>query len=63
MPEQAEFLGAFMRWILKGFKTKLKDELDGNLMPITRLSYDFENMILGYISASIIIVLIVWIAF
>lgn len=29
----ATFVGGVMRWLLKGCKTKLKDEIDGNFEP------------------------------
>jgi hypothetical protein len=54
MPEWAEYVGALVRWSLNGFKTKFKDELDGILEPITKLSYSTENLILGYLTIIIV---------
>ena len=31
MPETARWIGGFIRWLLKGCKTSLKDEVEGNL--------------------------------
>jgi len=55
MPEWAEFIGAIVRWIIKGFKTSLRDELDGNLENTWGASYDTENMIIGYISIIVLL--------
>ena len=63
MPQWAEFIGAFVRWAIKGFKTKFSEELDGIFKPVTKLSYDLENMILGYITVIIIGLIILWLAF
>jgi len=60
MPEWAEIIGAFLRWLLKGCKTKLKDEIEGNLLPSWGKSYDFENFIIGVAFVAICLSLIVW---
>ncbi len=39
----ASFLGAFLRWSLKGFKTRLKVETEGNFPARWGGSYLFEN--------------------
>lgn len=53
MPETTKHLGAFIRWLLKGCKTKLIDEVDGNFEPKILRSYDAENYILGLISSAV----------
>jgi hypothetical protein len=35
MPEWAEIIGAFLRWLVKGCKTKLKEEWTEYLMNST----------------------------
>ena len=49
------YLGAFVRWLLKGCKTNLRDELNGNLSPKILNSYDTESYIIGLITAVIVI--------
>ncbi len=63
MPETAELIGGFIRWLLKGCKTSLHDELEGNLDATWGGSYDFENYIVGLITSAIIIGLIIWMVF
>ena len=63
MPETAMRLGGFIRWLLKGCKTNLKDEVQGNLEATWGGSYDFENYIIGIITAAILIGVFGWIAF
>ena len=53
----AKFLGGFVRWLLKGCRTKLKDEVEGNLEPKWLNSYDTENYIIGLITSIIIVVI------
>lgn len=53
----AKFLGGFVRWLLKGCRTKLKDEIEGNLEPKWLKSYDTENYIIGLITSIIMIVI------
>lgn len=48
-PDIVMKLGAFVRWFLKGRKTKLQDEIDGLLEPKWGGSYLFENLIIGTI--------------
>jgi hypothetical protein len=40
MPETARWLGGFIRWLLKGCKTNLVDEMQGNLEATWVGSYD-----------------------
>ena len=61
MPETAGWLGGFVRWLLKGCKTNLKDEIEGNLDATWGRSYDFENFIIGVVTVSVILALILWI--
>ena len=63
MPETAMRLGGFIRWLLKGCKTNLKDEVQGNLEATWGGSYDCENYIIGIITAAILIGVFSWIAF
>ena len=63
MPETAKLIGAFIRWIFKGFKTNLKDEIDGGLEPKWLFSYDIENLLIGYLTAIIIIGIIIYVFF
>lgn len=55
MIETAERIGGFIRWLLKGCKTCLKDEVEGNLEPTILGSYSTENYIIGLITAVIVI--------
>lgn len=47
-------IGALIRWLLKGCKTKLKDEVNGNLEATWGRSYGIENYIIGVISLLIL---------
>jgi hypothetical protein len=53
----AKFLGGFVRWLLKGCKTKLDDEIHGRLDPKWLDSYDTENYIIGLITSIIMVVI------
>lgn len=57
MPESARFVGGFVRWLLKGCKTKLKDEVEGNLEPKILESYGTENYIIGLMTSVILIII------
>lgn len=46
MVSTAKIWGGFVAWVLKGCKTKLKDEIHQN---------DLRNYIIGYVVAGIII--------
>ena len=53
----AKFLGGVGRWLLKGCKTNLDDEIHGRLEPKWLNSYDTENYIIGLITSIIIVVI------
>ncbi len=57
------FLGGFIRWLLKGCRTSLRDEMEGNFDATWGGSYDFENYIIGIASAVIISFIIFSIVF
>ena len=52
-------MGAFVRWILKGRKTKLQDEIDGLMEPKWGFTYRFENLIIGSIVNAIFLSIII----
>jgi hypothetical protein len=60
MPEWAEAIGAFLRWLLKGCKTSLRDEVGGNFESTWGPSYDMENLLIGYVVVAIVIALSIW---
>ncbi|GET22365.1 hypothetical protein CLV93_112100 [Prolixibacter denitrificans] len=47
MPETARWLGGFIRWLLKGCRTSLQDEIGGNLDATWGGTYDTENYVIG----------------
>lgn len=53
-----KLLGGLVRWLLKGCKTKLRDEIEGNLEGTWCSSYSTENYIIG-ISIVILILIVV----
>lgn len=53
--EFAKLIGGFIRWILKGCKTRLQDEVEGNFDATWGGTYDSENYIIGL--ATVIIIL------
>ena len=59
----AIYLGGFIRWLIKGCRTKLKDEVEGNLEATWGRNYEVENYIIGIITTVVIIGLIVLIFF
>jgi hypothetical protein len=61
--EFAKLIGGFMRWLLKGCKTSLRDETEGNLDATWGGTYDTENYIIGIITVVIIFGLIIWLLF
>ena len=63
MPEWAMYIGGLVRWLVKGCKTKLIDEVEGNLNATWGCSYDFENLIIGIVIVVIIFGLIIWLMF
>lgn len=56
-------IGGFVRWLLKGCKTSLQDEIEGNLDATWGGTYDTENYIIGIITVIIILSAIVWVVF
>lgn len=63
MPETARCIGGFVHWLLKGCKTSLKDEIEGNLDATWGGTYDTENYVIGIITVVIMLVLIAWLLF
>lgn len=61
--EFAKLIGGFIRWLLKGCKTSLRDETEGNLDATWGGTYDTENYIIGIITVVIILGLIIWLLF
>lgn len=43
-------IGAFVRWLFKGCKTNLRDELSGLGEPTWGFSIDFENFVIGLVT-------------
>jgi hypothetical protein len=63
MPEWGLLIGGFIRWLLKGCKTSLRDEIEGNLDATWGSTYDTENYIIGIITVVIILGAVVWLIF
>ncbi len=63
MPETAKLIGGFIRWLLKGCKTSLRDEVEGNLDGTWGGSYDVENYIIGLVTVVIILGVAIWLFF
>ena len=63
MPETARLIGGFIRWLLKGCKTSLQDEVEGNLNASWGGTYDTENYVIGIITTVIILGSIIWLFF
>jgi hypothetical protein len=59
----AKDIGGFIRWLLKGCKTSLKDEIEGNLDASWGGTYDTENYVIGFITVAIIIFIVAWLVF
>jgi uncharacterized Tic20 family protein len=57
------YIGAFIRWLFKGCKTKLKDEINGNFQPKWAANYDLENTITGLVGIAVIIIVFIIIKF
>lgn len=51
----AKDLGALVRWLLKGCKTKLRNEIDGTFDASWGGTYDMENYIIGIVTSLILI--------
>lgn len=56
-------IGGFIRWLFKGCKTSLKDEVEGNLDATWGGTYDTENYVIGIIKTVIILGTIIWLFF
>ena len=63
MPETAKWIGGFVRWLLKGCKTSLQDEVEGNLDATWGGSYNTENYIIGVVTVIIILGVVLPIVF
>ena len=59
----ADLIGAFIRWLIHGCKTSLRDEVEGNLEATWGGTYDTENYIIGFVSVGIVLGIIIWIFF
>jgi len=55
----AKDLGAFVRWLFKGCKTKLRDEIEGNFEATWGVTYDMENYIIGNVTVLLMILIAV----
>lgn len=53
------FIGAIVRWLFKGCKTKLRDEIDGNFESKVLGSYRLENYFIGLLICIVLIALLV----
>ena len=53
MPEIAIWIGGFIRWLLKGCKTRLRDE--------TWLGDGLVNYIIGIVTVVIILGIVIWV--
>jgi hypothetical protein len=49
-----KIIGSFFRWLVKGFKSNLLKEIDGEYEATWGKSYDFENYIIGIFAAIVI---------
>ncbi len=56
-------IGGFIRWLFKGCRTSLQDEIEGNLDATWGGTYDTENYIIGIITTVIILGMIIWLVF
>lgn len=56
-------IGGFVRWLLKGCKTNLQDEIEGNLDATWGGTYDTENYVIGIVTTVIILGTIIWLFF
>lgn len=63
MPETAKWIGAFVRWLIKGCKTSLKDEIEGNFPSKWGGSYEIENYIIGIITVVFLLGVILYLFF
>ncbi len=56
---RASVLGAFVRWLFKGCKTKLRDEIDGVFDGHWGIPYEAENYFIGILTSIVLIFIIV----
>ncbi|MBP1616063.1 MAG: hypothetical protein H6Q13_3511 [Bacteroidetes bacterium] len=61
--EIAKLIGGFIRWLLKGCKTSLQDEVEGNFDATWGGTYDTENYIIGVVTVVIILGIVIWLIF
>ncbi len=61
--EIAKLIGGFIRWLLKGCKTSLQDEIEGNFDATWGGTYDTENYIIGVVTVVIILGIVIWLIF
>lgn len=59
----AKLIGGFIHWLIHRCKTKLQDEIEGNLNATWGGTYDTENYIIGLGSTTIILGFIIWLLF
>lgn len=59
----ARLIGGFVRWLLKGCKTKLRDEVEGNLEATWGGTYDTENYIIGVVTVIVILGVVIGLFF
>lgn len=59
MPETAKLLGGLIRWLIKGCKTRLRDEIDGNFEGTWGGTYSTENYIIGVSTVIIILIIVI----
>lgn len=52
-------IGAYIRWLLKGCKTNLQNEINGNFNATWGGTYETENFIIGIISIVIILGIVI----
>ena len=56
-------IGGSIRWLFKGCRISLQDEIEGNLDATWGGTYDTENYIIGIITTVIILGTIIWLVF
>lgn len=56
-------VGAFVRWLLKKCKTRLKDEIEGNFPAKWGGSYEIESYVIGIVTVVLILSLILFFFF
>ncbi|MCF8359785.1 MAG: hypothetical protein K9H26_13570 [Prolixibacteraceae bacterium] len=61
--EFVKLIGGFIHWLIKGCKTNLRDETEGNLDATWGGTYDTENYIIGIVSVIVILGVVVWLVF